>query len=179
MELQDSGTDTAGKASRNAEFFRLYKPLHSKVEKYVLATTGNENDAREILAQTLLAAVQGFPGLRNRAAILGFLIGIASRVRMKYYREARKTSGLEEVTARNEQSAEEPSAGVDVHILSEALDQLSEKQKDAIVLFEISGFSIKEIAEIQNCGLSAVKSRLVRGREKLRQILTDKETNRR
>ncbi|PIZ05301.1 MAG: RNA polymerase subunit sigma-24, partial [Flavobacteriales bacterium CG_4_10_14_0_8_um_filter_32_5] len=41
-----------------------------------------------------------------------------------------------------------------------------------IVLFEITGFSIKEIMEIQNSSESAVKQRLKRGREKLVELLT-------
>ena len=49
---------------------------------------------------------------------------------------------------------------------------LPEEQKEAVILFEISGFSIKEICEIQQAGESAVKQRLKRGRQKLTEILT-------
>jgi RNA polymerase sigma-70 factor (ECF subfamily) len=47
-----------------------------------------------------------------------------------------------------------------------------EEQREAIILFEIAGFSIKEIVVIQNASESAVKQRLKRGREKLVEILT-------
>ena len=42
------------------------------------------------------------------------------------------------------------------------------EQREAIVLFELDGFSIEEIAAMQQVSLSAIKSRLVRGRERLR-----------
>jgi DNA-directed RNA polymerase specialized sigma24 family protein len=43
------------------------------------------------------------------------------------------------------------------------------------VLFELSGFSIEEIREIQGGSISGVKTRLVRGREALRSMLTEFE----
>jgi len=52
-------------------------------------------------------------------------------------------------------------------------------QRESIVLFEITGFSIKEIVEIQDDSVSSVKQRLRRGRERLEKILTlaeNKET---
>lgn len=49
-----------------------------------------------------------------------------------------------------------------------ALGTLPLDQREAVVLFELEGFSIEEIANMQRVSLSAVKSRLVRGRERLR-----------
>ncbi len=48
---------------------------------------------------------------------------------------------------------------------------LPEKQREALALFEISGLSIEEVREIQGGSLSAVKMRLVRGREQLALLL--------
>jgi RNA polymerase sigma factor (sigma-70 family) len=49
-----------------------------------------------------------------------------------------------------------------------ALATLSPPQREAIVLFELHGHTLEEIAEIQQTSLSSVKSRLVRGRDRLR-----------
>jgi len=56
--------------------------------------------------------------------------------------------------------------------LHRALALLPEAQREALILFEISGFSIKEVAGLQAASISAVKQRLKRGREKLTEILT-------
>jgi predicted RNA polymerase sigma factor len=45
---------------------------------------------------------------------------------------------------------------------------LKPEQREAIVLFEVEGFRIEEIAAIQKASIPAVKSRLVRGRDNLR-----------
>ena len=51
-----------------------------------------------------------------------------------------------------------------------ALGKLEPAQREAIVLFELHGYAIDEIAEIQQASVSSVKSRLVRGRERLRRV---------
>lgn len=49
-----------------------------------------------------------------------------------------------------------------------ALETLAPEQREAVVLFEIEGFSIEEIAGMQRTSVPAVKSRLTRGRDRLR-----------
>ena len=51
---------------------------------------------------------------------------------------------------------------------TEALAALDAVQREVIVLFEIDGHSIREIADMQGVSPSAVKTRLARGRRKLR-----------
>ena len=51
-----------------------------------------------------------------------------------------------------------------------ALSTLSSVQREAIVLFELEGMGVAEIARIQQVSASAVKSRLARGRQKLRVV---------
>lgn len=53
---------------------------------------------------------------------------------------------------------------------NEALASLDAAQREVIVLFEIDGYTIEEIADMQRVSLSAVKSRLARGRRKLRRF---------
>lgn len=49
-----------------------------------------------------------------------------------------------------------------------ALATLPAVQREAVVLFEIDGFSIEEIAVLQRSSITAVKTRLSRGRRRLR-----------
>ena len=55
--------------------------------------------------------------------------------------------------------------------LYEAIGTLPLKEKSAILLFYVSGYSVKEIAKITGGSQLAVKQQLSRGRVKLRQIL--------
>ena len=56
------------------------------------------------------------------------------------------------------------------------LGKLPPKQKEALVLYEITGLTLKEIREIQGGTLSGVKSRLKRGRNSLSELMIDDES---
>jgi DNA-directed RNA polymerase specialized sigma24 family protein len=73
-----------------------------------------------------------------------------------------------------DRSQSSPETQADTQILYDALQRLPHKQREAFVLFEISGFSLQEIQEMQGDSLSAVKMRLVRARETLRTMLQDR-----
>lgn len=60
-------------------------------------------------------------------------------------------------------------------LLNKALGVLTAKERAAILLFEIAGFSIEEIVTIQKERISAVKSRLSRARKKLKKQITEQE----
>ena len=64
-----------------------------------------------------------------------------------------------------------PDVSVDVEKLYDALAQLPDQQREAVVLYEISGLSVAEIQEIQGGSLSSVKMRLSRARKALATIL--------
>jgi len=70
-------------------------------------------------------------------------------------------------------------AGEAVLVVFENLERrkLPDKQREAIVLFELSGFSIEEIRELQGGTISGVKMRLKRGRNQLRLWLEDPSEN--
>ena len=103
---------------------------------------------------------------------LSFLIGISIRILANH--NAKKKEELlsheAELIVRDENALTERNA--EVYMLYQALALLSEEQRECIVLFEITGFSIKEIVKIQNASESAIKQRLKRGREKLKEILS-------
>lgn len=104
-------------------------------------------------------------------------MGISIRILANDHRKKKTVKPAEEeylstidVNANTEREAE-------VHLLHQALALLPDNQREAIVLFEITGFTIKEIANMQEASESAIKQRLKRGREKLTQVLTFESTN--
>ena len=55
--------------------------------------------------------------------------------------------------------------------LQSALEQLPEEQRTAVVLCDVEGLDYTEIAAVMNTSLGTVKSRIARGRLKLRELL--------
>ena len=126
---------------------------------------------------TLLVAFQKLDTLKSEKSFLSFIIGISVRILANNHKKKKEESypqqpsfDVLDVNAETEREAE-------VFMLHKALAMLPEEQRECIILFEISGFPIKEIMLIQKVSESAVKQRLKRGRDKLTEILTFDSTN--
>ncbi len=74
-----------------------------------------------------------------------------------------------------EQEADSPAETKEYSDLYLALGQLNPDLRITVVLYYIEGFSVKETALIQKISEGTVKSRLSRGREKLKQLLEEQE----
>lgn len=128
-------------------------------------------DYNDLMNETLLVAFEKFESIKNKDAFLSFLFSTSIRILANKNRKSKPNTGLSEdsqVLDTNSSATTE----VEIYFLHKALSLLPTEQKEAVILFEISGFSIKEICEIQQAGESAVKQRLKRGRQKLTEILT-------
>lgn len=153
-------------------FLKLLEPVSDKLYMYARALEKNQEDAEDLISDTILTCYEYFVQLRDYEGFKGYLFKIA---RSKYRRKMRRAwlfGKYDEAKANEIPSNEiQPDLPLDIELLYKALGQLPKKQNEAVVLFEISGFSLKEIKEIQGGTLSSVKSRIKRGREKLAQIL--------
>lgn len=150
----------------------LLKPVQRNLERFVLAMTSDTETARDVVAETILIAYERFNSLRNTQAFLSFLFTIATRVYSAHRKKGERTEALEHEAIIDLLAPDiSPETAADVAIVYTALQRLPEKQREAIILFEIIGTPIKEIREIQGGTLTAVKVRLSRGRKKLAKIL--------
>ena len=154
-------------------FLKLYEPVHERFERFCRARVYQEMDFRDLMNDSLLVAYEKFDTLRSPEAFLSFLFSICVRVLGNYHQKKRENRIPEGSTylEAHDKSAD-PQSHADVHYLYEALSRLPDEQRESFLLFEISGFSIREIMAIQDASESAVKQRLKRGREKLMEILT-------
>ena len=149
----------------------LYDPLHERLSRFVHSMVWNRDDAKDVLGETVLAAYESFEKVRDHNSFLYYLFGIASRLAKKRERRKKFWGIFEPSKAELIISHYNSESRTAVNELYAALNKIPVKQREAITLFEISGFSIKEIAEMQGSTLSGVKSRLMRAREALAKLL--------
>lgn len=159
--------------SKQDQFLEIYEPIHDRFERFCRARVFGNMDYRDLMSETLLVAFSKFDSLRSKEAFLSFLFGISIRLignHLQKKREILIEDGHQ--VSQLEDSNDTTQSDTDVYFLHKALGKLKEEQRECLILFEISGFSIKEIMEIQQISESAVKQRLKRGREKLHEILS-------
>ena len=163
---------------RKQKFMFLYEPVHLSFQRFCRARADSADDAKDLVAETVLKAYEGIHRLRDEKAFLGFLFGIASRIIRKQYRR-KKFRGLFDYGKLQavEDKRPTPEQDLDVQFLYEAIRKLPSRYQEAVVLHCISGFSLQEVAGIQKSKLSAVKVRVLRGKLRLKQILKIMEGN--
>lgn len=159
-------------SEKQIRFMELFQPQYESLWRFTLSLTRNREAARELLADTIAAAYSGFEALKEEKAFLSYLFTIAIRKFKKgkifSSRFTQYESSDFEQYSNSEQSAED---SYDIQLLREAIEQLPEKEKESILLHEISGFSRKEIAEMHGTTDNTVKSRLARARKRLAKLL--------
>lgn len=160
------------KSNRKEKFIELYTPHHDAFERFCRARVYGEMEHSDLINETLLVTFEKLDSIRNEEAFFSFICRTALNILSKKHRR-QKFIGKDDrkvVTTLDFDST--PDEKADVQFLYQAISELNELEQNAILLFEIAGFSIKEIAKIEASSESAIKQRLRRGREKLRKILT-------
>ena len=156
----------------------LYRPCHEAFCRYCHGLTGNRDNAGDLVGDTVLVALESFSKLRKKESFRAWLFGIARRLMLHVYRRDKFRGKYNEEDAILLPDTEpSPDLHPDIQVLYTALGQLPLKQREAITLFELSGFTLEEIRVFQGGSLSGVKTRLRRAREKLREILMDNENS--
>ncbi|MBT3241801.1 MAG: RNA polymerase sigma factor [Bacteroidetes bacterium] len=165
--------------SKQKVFMDLYGPCHDSFSRYCRGITSNPDDARDLAAEAILVVFENLSRLRKRDSFKSYLFGVARRLRLNQHRKKRFQGEYKEGEALLLLSNEAPpDIHPDVELLYNYLDRLPPNQKDTFLLFEVSGFSLKEIQQLQGGTISGVKSRLKRAREQLRLWLNDEDERR-
>ncbi len=164
----------------------LVAPIHAQAAGIARRLAGSAADGDDLFQEAVLRAARALPSLRDparfRAWFHTILISVhRNRARRAFWRRFLSFDAFGSSGARGEGSRgrDEPPGedGADWQAERErsarmaiALAKLSAEQREAVVLFELEGFSIEEIAALQRVSASAVKSRLARGRVRLRRV---------
>ena len=174
VHLQDTDTclRVTMKSGQKDHFLKLYEPIHDRFERFCRARVYGEMDYRELMSESILIAFEKMHTLRSEQAFLSFLFGISVRILSNQRRKKKVVTFQDEsLIQKVEDNRNRPDEDADVYFLHQVLTLLPVVQKESLILFEIAGFNIREIAGIQQASESAVKQRLKRGRQKLAEIL--------
>lgn len=158
---------------------------------------GNHEDARDVTQDAFVKAYRSLDTLERPAAFGGWLMRIVTNLSLNFRRgrRLRMAQPIEGAVAeqlgspaasdrpmrghgsdslaqsgRPERAAEGKELG---DALQAALNQLPEKQRQALILFTIQEMPQKEVAETLGCSVEAVKWHVFQGRKKLRELLKD------
>ena len=159
-------------------FLAALRPHYDDALRYGrgLWASGSAADAEDAFQSALLRALEGFGGLRDPGRFRPWLFRIVTHEvrRAQRRRPWRALVPLPADDRAGPLGLVAPSRTAEALDLLAALARLGRREREALLLFEVGGFSVGEIREIQgDRSASAVKSRLSRARARLRTALDD------
>ena len=152
------------------EFIAYVEKEQEALRGFLLALCcGNKDDADDIAQDALVKAYLSCAGYQDKGKFRSWLFKIAHNTFLNHKASLRMTESIDE--ARKLISSTSTDAAFQHQDLYLALRTLPPKERSAITLFYLSGYSIKEIAMITETKEEAVKKQLSRGRDKLKEKL--------
>lgn len=179
------------KAGDAAAFDALVVDYSNDVYALLYRLTANQEEAADLTQETFLRALKAIKNFRGEADLKTWLFRIAvneSRNRFRWWTRRRRSQTISldaPLAAENEtplsdtisSGKENPEQEMMRHerqtALREALRDLPEIFREAVVCCDIEGLSYEQIAATLSINVGTVKSRIARGREELRRRLKD------
>jgi RNA polymerase sigma-70 factor (ECF subfamily) len=154
-------------------FLELLEPIRPGLARYCRAITTDRETARDLASETILIAYEHFATMSgDEKSFSSYLFTTATRLHKRWRWRAKRKAAYDAIRAAEIIDPNPaPDSGADIELLYAALKRLPIMQREAVVMFEISGLTLEEIRQIQGGSLSGVKSRIARGREKLAKLL--------
>lgn len=158
---------------------QLLAPVHDRALAFARSISGSRAEGDDLYQEALLRALTKLDTLRDDGAFRPWLYRVLisvhrNRSRRAFWRwllpigDAEADDHDEPALHDLRASDWSPDAASAVGRARKALAALPADQREAIVLFEIEGWQVDEIAAAQRVSASAVKSRLARGRARMR-----------
>ena len=158
-------------------FVQLYERYRNPVFRFAYRLLGSVELAEDVTHDCFLSLIRR-PGNfdPSRGQLRTYLFSAARNLSLKYFRSSGREASLDELTEEPPVPArEQPLRRLLDEELSqrvkEAVFSLPPLQREALVLFEYEGLALSEIAEVVGTDVGAVKARLHRARERLRNTL--------
>jgi RNA polymerase sigma-70 factor (ECF subfamily) len=185
-------TDEELVASAQTGDLESFNQLVSRWERpiYALAyrTLGREEEARDVVQEAFMRAYRGLRGFKGEAKFSSWLYRITLNLCRDWIRRERRAplvavpEGVDPVDLADRQAA--PTESVEDLVarremskaVAKAMAELPDEQRTTILLKEYHGLTFQEIAEMQSCPLSTVKTRLYQGLSVLRRRLERQQT---
>ncbi len=150
--------------------YTIWKDVYKNLE-FMLATDVKDTEARKDLLHDIFLKIHAnITSLKSHEKLLPWVRRITRNVIADHYRASKKNvfvSEVPDIASPDEDYLNDKIIGC----IMPMIDQLDDKYREAILLSELRGIKQKEIASNLNISFSGAKSRVQRGRKKLKEMI--------
>ena len=150
----------------------IYKAYRSRIYSFLLRFLGDPELAADVAQEAFTKTYKTLPTLTRDHKVLPWLYRIAGNTAIDHIRKRRRVTWVRmtDVTRTPDEpgtAGHEGDVGEREHVQA-TLRKLPPENAMALLLHAVEGYSYNEIAEIQGCTMTAVRSRIARAREAFR-----------
>ena len=162
-------------------FEELMQSHESRIYAIALRMMGNREDAQDCAQEAMVRIYRAMGSFKGQSALATWIYRITMNTCLDELRrrKARKVTSLDSLVdtgwspTDTGDTPEEHGLRVEKqNALNQAIQSLPDDMRAAIILRNVKGYSYDEIASILDANVGTIKSRISRGREKLREILS-------
>lgn len=154
------------------DFERVYAEFKEKVARYVHGNISNVHDAEDVVSEVFVKVLDGLANYDERKASLStWIYAITRNAVIDYFRAAKQFCELPEELSDAENAEEKLLNEETLEHLAAALKQLSERERDIVVLRYYSGKTLKNIADTMNISYSYAKLLHANALKRLRELI--------
>jgi len=150
----------------------IWKDFSAKLGQFIRTRVADSATAEDILQDVFVKLQSRLDEFRDPAKLQGWLFLVARNAIIDYYRSRKKTSELTDSLP-----VELPANGVETEelkvVFHRLINSLPKANRDALLLAEFEGLTHKQLATRLGISVSSAKSRVQRGRERLKNLLID------
>jgi RNA polymerase sigma-70 factor (ECF subfamily) len=140
---------------------------------FAVSLCGNVDRADDLVQEALTRAIANIDSFRPGSNMSAWLFTILrNHFRSEYRKRRREVEDPDGTYADRLKSQPDQVAHIEFEELREAMGQLPADQREALILVGASGFSCEEAAEICDCAVGTIKSRVSRARKRLATLLS-------
>ena len=170
-------------AGNSAAFGELVLRYQDRLFNSLMMMVNSPEDARDLTQEAFVHAFRKLDSFRGDSQFYTWLFRIAVNATISFRRKAARQKSVSIETAkeaigeepRDTRDDATPSTRMEIseqqQLVRQALSEVSEEFRTALVLTEIEGMSYEQAAETIGCPIGTVRSRIHRGRNELREKL--------
>ncbi|HET7119912.1 MAG TPA: RNA polymerase sigma factor [Solirubrobacterales bacterium] len=159
-------------------FAAIFRRYHQPLYRFCLALVGNPEDAQDALQNTMVKVLRALPGEERRIELKPWLYRIARNESVDLLRRRRETRQIDANQAAPGASLTDDVARRErLRQLLTDLDELPERQREALVMRELGGLGFEEIGSALGTSGAVARQTLYEARQSLHQMEEGREMN--
>jgi len=168
----------AGDLDKLGLLFERYK---RRLFSYFYRLTGNRDLSEDMVQNVFERIIKYRHTYDNTGAFSTWIYSIARNLHVDHYRKNKHEDmrehllNLDAIKAKSTEMEDLFNENNELMLLNLALEKLDAEKKETLILSRYQGFKYKEIAAIMHCSESAVKVRIFRALNELKQIISEME----